>query len=206
MSNQHTHISSSRDELRRQLRADKPGGSSDQNGMPIKRPHFAPAPSVHPRLQLGTCHSRLGRLRGSDDARTELGRRRHVHRAARVGAGRASGCCSGGRSGSASRVAPVDILVRPTQRSLSLPHHAHRDVGAPRYTLFRDLLRLRPRTGILYDDLSARGTELSDKPAQQPWGWWAAIKRSRRQHHRPAPVTGTTAHGYAATAQQPTCQ
>jgi predicted enzyme related to lactoylglutathione lyase len=27
-----------------------------------------------------------------------------------------------------------------------------------------------------YNDLSARGVEFADKPAQQPWGWWAAIK------------------------------
>jgi predicted enzyme related to lactoylglutathione lyase len=27
-----------------------------------------------------------------------------------------------------------------------------------------------------YAELSARGVEFEDKPAQQPWGWWATIK------------------------------
>jgi len=27
-----------------------------------------------------------------------------------------------------------------------------------------------------YAELSARGVEFVDKPAQQPWGWWATIK------------------------------
>jgi predicted enzyme related to lactoylglutathione lyase len=27
-----------------------------------------------------------------------------------------------------------------------------------------------------YQELSARGVEFEDKPAQQPWGWWASIK------------------------------
>jgi len=27
-----------------------------------------------------------------------------------------------------------------------------------------------------YADLSGRGGEFVDKPAQQPWGWWATIK------------------------------
>lgn len=27
-----------------------------------------------------------------------------------------------------------------------------------------------------YTDLSGRGVEFSEKPAQQPWGWWASIK------------------------------
>jgi predicted enzyme related to lactoylglutathione lyase len=27
-----------------------------------------------------------------------------------------------------------------------------------------------------YAELAARGVEFVDKPAQQPWGWWASIK------------------------------
>ena len=27
-----------------------------------------------------------------------------------------------------------------------------------------------------YNELSARGVEFVDEPAQQPWGWWATIK------------------------------
>jgi predicted enzyme related to lactoylglutathione lyase len=27
-----------------------------------------------------------------------------------------------------------------------------------------------------YAELTARGVEFEDKPAQQPWGWWASIK------------------------------
>jgi predicted enzyme related to lactoylglutathione lyase len=27
-----------------------------------------------------------------------------------------------------------------------------------------------------YQELSGRGVEFVDKPAQQPWGWWATIK------------------------------
>jgi predicted enzyme related to lactoylglutathione lyase len=27
-----------------------------------------------------------------------------------------------------------------------------------------------------YTELSARGVEFADQPAQQPWGWWASIK------------------------------
>jgi predicted enzyme related to lactoylglutathione lyase len=27
-----------------------------------------------------------------------------------------------------------------------------------------------------YDQLTARGVEFADKPAEQPWGWWASIK------------------------------
>jgi predicted enzyme related to lactoylglutathione lyase len=27
-----------------------------------------------------------------------------------------------------------------------------------------------------YAELTARGVEFVDKPAQQPWGWWATLK------------------------------
>jgi predicted enzyme related to lactoylglutathione lyase len=27
-----------------------------------------------------------------------------------------------------------------------------------------------------YRELSARGVEFPDPPAQQPWGWWATVK------------------------------
>ncbi len=28
----------------------------------------------------------------------------------------------------------------------------------------------------IYDELSAKGVEFGDRPAQQPWGWWATIR------------------------------
>ena len=65
------------------------------------------------------------------------------------------------------------VLYQPTEGmpGASTYEHARASIGT--FTTF--ILNVEDMNGT-YRELSARGVEFPDPPAQQGWGWWATVK------------------------------